>query len=315
MGSKKNQKLAGFYRFRFFSSLFTLHSSLFLVSCVLCLVSLIGCCKPPAPITELSEAHKKFLQTCEEELSINVKTTLFPNTMYIYIPVDFDLLNTKASMPNPFKISTPSKKRQLNFVDTNIIDEKIQIEYDITPLTNYPKDLGYQSSYNERFSSIHNNVLQILNQSYGNLEDDQKPMDFIALFIVDIRNGIAIANTFYLKDLQMVMAQALPQDEYVKRYISDITGSQQFVDNPTGRGLKFHDITWPEFIAKQITYRINFKYTRSSFPPEKNDSEEILSIIRDAVLAYDFKEFDSIKLKNLADNDIQAFDPQSLENL
>jgi hypothetical protein len=109
------------------------------------------------------------------------------------------------------------------------------------------------------------------------------------------------------------MSATLPQDEYMLRYMTEMIGDEKFINNTNGGGLDFKEITWPEFIAKQITYRINFKYSRSDFPPVESDTKEILSIVNDTVSAYDFTDFDKVRLENLADGTAMLFDKKQLE--
>lgn len=284
-----------------------------LILCLCVLVSLVGCYKSPLPITELSEAHEKFEQICEEDYNLKPVIQHFPNTMYVYVPIHFDLLKTNATKVDPFENPQSDIKRQINFIETTFSNEQFSIQYDISNINIYPKILGYGSAYTDRFSALHNNLLSSLSRAYGDLDDDQIPMNFIIIMIIDVRNGIGIKSTFYFKDLQMVMTQALPQGEYAKRYMTEMVGDENFVDNALAKNLDFHDITWPEFIAKQITYRINFKYGRSSFPPSESDTKEILSIVYDATRAYDFEDFEKVKLKNLADENVLLFDKEQLE--
>jgi len=279
---------------------------------VLCSFFLFGCYKPTPPITQLTDAHKKFEQTCREDFLITPVITSLPDTLYIYIPVRFDILRTKASQQMLVK-TDPSLKRQVNFVETDFADQEIAVRYDITEVMTYPKSLGYSSTYTEEFSRLHNNVLGALSRSFGDLDEDQRPMDFVVLSIVDVRNGIGIKNTFHFMDLKKAMAQALPQDEYARRYLSEMIGDQNLIGNTTGRGLERTDLTWPEFLAKQITYRINFKYNRSAFPPTDSDVNEIMRIVHDTLSAYDYTDVSTITLKDLASGETYRFDYSQLE--
>ena len=273
---------------------------------------LSGCYKPALPVTQLTDAHKKFEQTCREEFWIRPALTALPNTLYIYIPVDFDILRTQASQQMLVK-TDPTTKRQINFLETSFADKTITIRYDITEVMSYPKSLGYSSTYTEEFSKVHNNILTALSRSFGDLAEDQKPMDFVVLTIVDVRNGIGIENVFGFNDLQTAMTGLLPQDEYARRYISEMIGDQNLIDNRTGRGRPREDLTWPEFLGRQMTYRINFKYSRSAFPPADSDVNEIMRIVHETLAAYDYTDVQTITLEDLAKDETSRFDFSQLK--
>lgn len=302
------------FNFRFLCSLF--RSALCALRCAcffLIIFACASCYKSPPPVTELSEAHIKFEQLCEEDYNINTVTEHFPNTLYVYVPVHFDLLKTRAARPDPFAKPQAGQKRQVNLAETAFENEQFHIQYDISTVNTYPKILGYGSAYTDQFSALHNNLLSALMRAYGDLDKAQTPMDFVVVLIIDVRNGIGIKNVFHFKDLQMAMTQALPQDEYVKRYMTEMTGNEKYINNTTAHQLDFHDMTWPEFIAEQITYRIKFKYERSGFPPEGNDVDEILKIIHAAISAYDFEGFENIELNDLANEETYLFDRNKLK--
>jgi hypothetical protein len=281
--------------------------------CLYAFLSFIGCYKPPAPITNLQDAQLKLEQLLIDDFSIHPVITPITNTLVIYIPVDFDLLKTQAARTQKETISGSSQKRQINFLDAAFNELRITINYDIAVVNSYPKPLGYTSAYTDDFSRIHNGILSAISRSYSDFEVDQNPPDFVKMLIVDTKNGIGIKNVFHLKDLLNVMTGALPQEEYIKRYITEMFGDVNLISNKTGRGLHLQNITWPEFIAKQITYRINFKYTRSSFPPAGSDADEIMAIINDTIIAYDFDDFETIELKDLASGETFLFNKEQLK--
>ena len=59
-------------------------------------------------------------------------------------------------------------------------------------------------------------------------------------------------------------------------------------------------MTWGEFIAKQIIYRIQYKYTRSDHKPSDDTKFEILKAANASINAYNFDQFSSIILHDLA---------------
>ncbi len=287
---------------------------LFRVSLCLCvLMSAYGCYKSPEPVTELTQAHQKLKQLLSEEYNINAVVEYFPNTLYVYVPTDFDIWKMRSSKPDPFINPKSGPTRIINFVETTLKDSQINIQYDIATVNMYPKQLGYKTLFSEEFYKIHSNLLSALSRAYSDLDVDQKPIDFVVVMIVDITNGVGLKGLYNLKDIQMVMANSLSQDEYVRRSMSDMIGDENFIENWKGKNLNLYDITWPEFISKQIAYRINFKYGRSDFPPTDSDVNEIMAIINDTVNAYNFDDFETIELNDLASGETFLFNKEQLK--
>lgn len=295
-----------------------------IVFVLLLFAALCGCVRPPAAVTDRKAAYQKFRDICDEELQSAqlrpdgrpIVPALFPleDTLYIYVPISFDLLAMKAdTQPQPPSPANAEKKRQLNFFETTFANQTITIHFDISLTPQYQKSPGYVSSYSDEFSKLHNSLLTAIDRSFGDLNEDQPPPVFVVLYIVHVHDGVGVKNTFHYSDLKQYLQQTLPQEEYVKRYMTEMIGDRQFIENATGRNLNFRNITWPEFIAQQITYRANFKYTRSSFPPTDSDINEILAIVNDTVHAYDFGDFEAVRLKNLATGETSLIKKDQLE--
>lgn len=281
--------------------------------CLSVLVSFSGCVKPPLPAESTEEAHKKLKEICLQDLDITPIVVSKTSTLHIYIPTSYDLTTMKPAEKTNTATNKGSQKRQINFVEATAVDQSININYDISEINVYQKDLSYASAYSDEFSKLHNGLLTAVNRALGDLEKDPPPPNFVVLLIVNTENGVGIKNVFYYLDLKNYLAQLLPQDEYLLRYMTEMIGNTKLINNNTGKGLEFKDITWPEFIAKQITYRINFKYGRSDFPPTDSDANEIMTIINDTVNAYNFDDFETIELNDLASGETFLFNKEQLK--
>jgi hypothetical protein len=103
-------------------------------------------------------------------------------------------------------------------------------------------------------------------------------------------------------------------EEYGRRSVAkEPRGDEAIIGDRTGRHLKPYDITMPEFLAEQVIYRIKFKYQQSDFPPTNDDEEEILKVINETVAAYDFKDFNSVRLDNLNSSKTYDFNKEQLK--
>ncbi|MCK5581626.1 MAG: hypothetical protein KAJ18_10190 [Candidatus Omnitrophica bacterium] len=310
-------------------------------SCLL-VTALIGCgemASAPGPVRTLSEADVKFAKICREEFKYSVATRRLPNSVWIYLPLDGQLLDIKASDEGPVKMDVPSKQIKVLFNEAKFVDKHLIVKYDIAKTKSYLQDYGYQNVYTEEFTKKQNNILAAITRSYFEVEEvpgdityknaeknrthknlvnayvkAQKVPDFFILVIADVQKGIAVKSIVNFQDLKkyMSMTPAISPDEYAKRYISDIYGQASIVGDLTGAYLGVYNLTWQEFLSRQIENRIKFKYTRSDFPPTENTEEELMKIVAATLTAYDFDQVQSILLKDLSTGEPSAFMPEDL---
>ena len=66
-----------------------------------------------------------------------------------------------------------------------------------------------------------------------------------------------------------------------------------------GENLEIAEVTWPEFLSKQILYRIRVKYQYSSFPPGPDTPQEIADIASAVTEAYKFTDYSGVVLEDL----------------
>lgn len=311
------------------------------VGCLCAVVSLSGCSKPPAPkpSPSLAEANKNFLELCKKDYNLNPKLKFLGNTMYIYLPLEHNIISLKAT-GTPSIDDTAEKSRNILFLNAEFQNNDFLITYHIEPFKKYAISPGYGSPYDEQYRKKQQFLLQALTRTYNELDQEDAPgdvyyhnvrkqetheetvrfkpvknsPDFIVVTITDIKKGIEIVTTFYYTDYKYISLGRLPTDEYFKRIITEPLGNINAIGDFDGTHITYKDITWPEFIAKQIIHRIKFKYQQSGTPPTKTDEEEILSIVKSAIDAYNFQDFDNVILKNLADGETTTINKEELEN-
>ncbi len=263
--------------------------------------ALPGCSKPPAPPTlSLSEAQEKFVDLCQKEYNLPVVLKALPNTTWIYLPVKEGFFEFKLNQEGSKPTSQPSEQLTINFIDGKFSERSFRIDYDVSSSRTYSKDYGFSSRYTEEYQKVQQNLLAAVSRVFADLPSNQKPTDFFVIVIADIVSGIESQLVFAFQDLKRAMTDVGFVEEYVKRIMSDYpVGKKKIIGDETGRHLELKDFTWPEFIAKQIVFRAQFKYLRSSFEPSAVAKEEILSCVREAVQAYDFEDFDAVVLTDL----------------
>ncbi|MBU4333283.1 MAG: hypothetical protein KKD07_02455, partial [Candidatus Omnitrophica bacterium] len=293
---------------------------------------LFGCSKiVPSQGVTMSAAHTKFLKTCHEDLKYKVKTKLVGKTMWIYVPIEERIIDVKATDKGPFKSSEAEEKITARYIDAEFSEDAINVEYDIAMSKGYGKSYGYSQAYTEEYSKVQNNVLMALKDSFfdvGNIAGDiefenaqkdqshkklvssyvktDKPPAFFVVTISNITKGLEIEIMLNFEDYKKAMSPnpIIPYEEYTKRYITEIRGNTDIISDNEGKHIAYRDITMQEFLGKQIINRVNFKYTRSDFPPGDDTVKELLAIIATTVRLYDFKDFLSVNLKDLVTGDV-----------
>jgi len=238
----------------------------FLGICLILLGLFAGCSKvtPPAP-RPLSEAHQKFLKICREEHKLKVVLKPLRNTVWIYVPLDDDLMRVSSTPEGARKSDTAEEHPSVKYLESVYIERRFKITHDIHPDENYLQTPGYRLGYSSAYQNISQQILTGVSRAYFETKD--APQFFVTV-ITDVKNGVEMENIFYLEDLKQYMAfGALPQEEFVKRSIYEARGKTDWIGDTEGRHLAYTEITMPEFLAKQIAARINFKYQKSAFPP------------------------------------------------
>ncbi|MCK4882588.1 MAG: hypothetical protein KAS92_06160 [Candidatus Omnitrophica bacterium] len=312
-------------------------------------MSLSGCEVPAPKALTPSEAHHKLVSILKEENGINVVTKEFKNALWIYLPLEESFLQLKANTkPAAAPSSTPESKTTVHFLDVEFNGQDFVIRYDIGPAKKYAKDPGYQSLASEAFQTNQRYILTAISRAYASFEEipdedrlaervegdidfldhaknadhkrmvhsyvktDRAPNIFV-IVMADIENGIESRIFLHLKDLRRAATDATFHEEYAKRVISDHPfGDPAIVGDQAGAHVDFHEITIPEFLAKQIVFRVNFKYTRSAFPPSDDSVAEILKAAATTVASYDFKEFSAVELQDLSNGAVETVERKEL---
>ena len=257
-----------------------------------------GCLKAAPPAASIHEAHQKFLKLCREEYHYSVVTKKLANTFWIYVPMEEEMITVKSSLKGAQESSGYTDIFSLQFVAANLDNNTWRIQYDISPGRKYAKDPGYTNGYSESYQKIQNNILSVVSRAFFDVE---KPPEFFVLVLADIKGGLESKNIFYFQDFKRAMSlpPSLSQEEYAKRYLSELTGDPKVTGDKTGAHLAFKEITWPEFLARQIEYRVRFKYQQSSFPPSGESAQQLLDIAREVFEAYDVKNFEAVEVRDV----------------
>ena len=309
----------------------------------LTLLFISGCGQPvKAPEAKtLSAAQQKFLDICAQEHSLKVNTKSFPHTFWIYLPVEHRLVDYKSTQDGPKKSKERSEKFVANYIDAVYKNGAFEIEYDISKSTSYPISYGYSSIYTDEYQQTQTKILGAFYRAYAGLkenlqdqeksfeekaesyedffkglEKENKPPEFVVLIIADVQKGLEIMSLFSFEDffLAMVDPQVMPQEEFSRRNISDLRGQDTVIGDYQGTHVNYEDITWPEFLAKQIVNRVRFQYQYSDFKPEEDHEEELLRIVAQTTGTYHYTDFSAVNLYDLATKTPYRFTPDQLKS-
>jgi hypothetical protein len=317
----------------------------FLYLCLgLSLATMTSCEKvvsPPA-VTSRPEAGAKFQKIMKNEFNYSVVLKDMDHTVWIYVPLQEPVLEYKAKNEgaNPTAAPQSQEKIAIRFLKVDFKDNVFKIDYDIAPVKQYTApDPGYATVLPEVFQRKQQNILSSVGRSYLDLEvvpgdvkydDPQKQAtheqlveayvktgkapEFFVIVFADIERGIKIVNTTHFRDLEKALSlnPSIAQEEYTKRYISEILGDPTLIGDKTGEHLQYSDIALPDFLAKQIQYRINLKYGQSSFAPNEDAVKEILRTVAETTQAYEFPNF-TVQLHDLNTDKLIAFEPSQLK--
>ena len=237
---------------------------------------------------------------CNEEHNFTVTVTPFDHTVWVYLPLEEGLLHMKANTKGFSNSPVSSVKPTIKFLDGKYQDGNFHLTYDIAPSKGYAKSYGYTSEFSEEYKSKQRNLLTAI---YRTFNESSEPPAFFVIVMADIINGLESKTFIHFEDLKRAYIDPSFHEEYAKRIISEQPlGNAEMISDRTGASVSYSDLTWPEFLSKQMIFRINFKYQRSAFPPSNDTQAELLNIAADTVSAYDFTNFTSIELHDLNNN-------------
>jgi len=277
-----------------------------------------GCARAPSSeVLSPSEPHQRLIEILREENNLEVTTREFEHTMWIYLPLEesfFEMTAKRQRSHGPVDAKTAPA---IHFLEGEFRHPSFEIQYDIGPLKTYAKDPGYESKFSQDYQTKQRNILTAISRAYTGAGDSQideeKAPDLFMIVMADIVNGLEARTLLHLNDLKRAYTDQTFHGEYAKRVVSEQpAGNAAIIGDQEGEYIDFKDITLPEFLIRQIIFRVNFKYTRSAFPPSGTAEEEILRAAADTVDAYGFTDFTSVILHNLDDESVQHIAQEKL---
>lgn len=320
---------------------------LFYVIVLALVVCLTGCDQKITEDIEIpsTPAHDKLRTLLAEEYDILAYTRAFDNTLFIYIPLEKPFLSIGSSKEGPQKSEKRNASVALHYFDGTQIENNLLFKYDIGNSISYSENNGIITEFDDIYQSITQKLMSALTRAYGNIEravdsyhyieritGDRDFMDelaeekrnqlvqsnvlfknhvpdFIVYVVADITTGIAFKTTAYLQDLRRVYhyQDAGFTEEFQKRVITDQIGNKKIQGDKEGLFWDNHDVTWNEFLVKQIIHRVKFKYQRSDHKPKNTDPYLLQDLAMETLQAYPFRSYNKVVFENMEDGKSFSF--------
>lgn len=299
-----------------------------------------GC--SPRKTNEISwqEPEKKLETILKQEMGLDAVLIRHPHTLWIYIPLEEPIFTLAANDQAPKQATVLQKVQTINYLESEFRDSRFNLEFDVSIARQYAKAYGYSNKYSEAYTAAYLKISRALPMAYFSVKDDLLPgdkdfangkkdhsrravvrhrpenpgmPDFFVTIFADIKTGIQTRAIINARDLQRAQYDQGFSEEYQRRVITEEpSGRQSLVGNKTGESLPTYDLTWPEFLSRQLVHRVKFKYRNSSFPPSFETEKEILHQAYLMSVSYDFDEYTGVVLRNLQDGTLTEIPKESL---
>lgn len=250
-----------------------------------------GCSSSTEPSFIKENIADSIREICEAEYNLQVKTKLVGETVWVYLPVEDILLDTK----NPQKFS---EKFEIGLLENKFDRNSFQLEYSIKSIPETEKT--QQSEYNKDVAEKLNNVWKVIRRVIFSMDRSRPDLPkFYCVITADIKKGFEIIDTIYYVDLKKVTYQFISWDEYQHRAIQEIAQSPEIFADTYGLHVKYKDITWEDFLSGQIKHRIRLKFQKPEVEQNADIDKEILKIVVNTLKTYDYRDFITVEVENL----------------
>jgi hypothetical protein len=253
---------------------------------------LCGCFFSAGKPTYTTQNIAKSLQDVAlSEYKTGISVKLVGSTLWIYMPVtDLFIKNPKPDKyPEKFKIQTNSGA----FKGDAFIGE-----YLIKPVP--VKDKSQEYKINKDISEKIGTLWKIIRRVLFSIQPSQREdIKFVVMAIGDIKNGFEVQEIFYTRDLKKVSYGLMSIWEFQHRVIQDSSVSPLVIGDKTGRHLTYRELTLPEFVAKQIEYRVSLKFQKPEVEQNVDIDREVSRIIMETLRMYELTDIEEVTFKNL----------------
>ncbi|MBN1913465.1 MAG: hypothetical protein JW788_03600 [Candidatus Omnitrophica bacterium] len=267
----------------------------------LCLAAalLTGCNYRPNPTYSRENIESSLEKICKIEYGIDIKAKMAGSTLWIYLPIEDMFI--KSDTPQKY-----TEKFSIDHTNTRFKSGSLKLEYLIRAVPE--KEKIQEFKYNKENLEKINKVFRVIHRTLFSFErGEEKEIRFFSLVVADIKNGIETREIFYVQDLKKVAYNFISWLEYQHRTVQDTAMSFAVLGDKEGKYLNCRDITFEEFIADQIEYRIKLKFQKPEVEQDADIDKEILKIVAYTLKSYNFKDFLAVEIANLLTNNLTSY--------
>jgi len=255
---------------------------------------LSGCSSSTSPTYSKDNIATTIEDICKNEYKLDVKAKLVGSTLWIYLPVENMLVRSDEKEKYTEKFEVKDNKAEFS-------GQALKIDFLIRPIKE--KEVSQEYKYNKEVVEKMGNVWKVLRRVVFSLERKHTPEPkFYCLVTADINLGFEIRELIYYLDLKKVSYEFISWGEYQHRSIQDSNADVQIINDREGNHLEYKDFTMPEFITRQIQYRIKLKFSKPEVEGNADIDKEVIKIIAYVLDIYGFRDIEEAQLHNLATN-------------
>jgi len=291
----------------------------------------LGCSQKPPSTLESTSLEKEFLgsfnKTDKLGYPLDVTTKTVGKTFWIYIAAEKELLQISAMsgmggfMPEKLiKFMDIKCQYENSAFNINYIFLKFSAEEKIKEQDMFQKSIG-GSSLMQDFTYTTIEILQKTYFSIGSIISKTEDLNFFAICLADIKNGIKIIFVIHRLDMEQFLMNMLPSDEFYGRMILKTDGSKDLTDDKYGLSIQYNDISLTDFLEEQLANNIRAKVGEmEKYKPEELKATEKLDAIAletayQVVTKYEFDDYSLVEVEDTISKEKTSFSKSKLRRM
>jgi len=265
---------------------------------------------------------------------------LFLSLLFFGCQSDFNPTYTEGQIPE--EIAKICKDEYKLDVTTQRVGSTLWVYIPLTDLLHKDIEVNKEKFFSEAAKEKLMNIITSLSRVV--LSSDKSP-DFYALVASDIKAGIDYTLIGYILDIKKAYAGFIPPTELDRRYVMKLAAEPRSLEDKGGDHLQVFDIQFRDFLAEQISQRINAKFQgeeltkyfkvnsvhgqykdkafifyydiKQILPTLKptDIQQEMLKIVAYCLSTYEFKDFNQIGLADLNSGNEVMLGQAALSNI
>jgi hypothetical protein len=256
----------------------------------LCLIS--GCSSSTSPSFQKEDIAKAVYDLCRQEFKLDATVRLVGSTLWIYLPLEdiFKPSDKPEKRIERFEII----KNQVEFKDDRILESSYMVLS--IPEKEKRQGIKYNTGVSEKINGVWNIIRRVL---FSMERSGKNEPQFISFITADVKNGYELTELSYYLDLKKISYGFISSGEYQHRSPQDMNMSPEIINDIKARHIDFTDISFKEFIRRQIENRVRMKFQKPEVQKNADIDKEIMRIVSTTLKTYNFNDFSEAEFRNL----------------